>query len=214
MKILEVKSLTIPEIKVIRYQRHMDDRGYFTEILRKSDIDERPELSSLKNETLTQFNESFSKQFTVRGLHIQWSPFQGKLVRTLSGHMTDLILDVRKNSPTFGKIIAYDLPVNNAEDFGEFIWIPVGFAHGGFYPEESKIEYYCTSGWSGVDLEAGISPLASDIDWSLCDADLKTKFDQMVSGTPLISDKDRNGFTVAQWSQNPNADQFMYEAGV
>lgn len=213
MKILSIKSLAIPEIKVIRYRRHMDNRGYFAEVLRKSDIDAHSELSFLKNETFNQFNESFSKQSTIRGLHVQWSPFQGKLVRTLMGHMTDLILDIRKNSRSFGKIIAYDLPVNNTDDFGEFIWVPVGFAHGGFYPQESKIEYYCTSNWS-QDSEAGISPLAPDIDWSLCDVDLKAKFDELVNGTPLISDKDKNGFTVAQWSQNPNAGQFLYEGAV
>lgn len=211
MKILEVKSLSIPEVKVIRYKRFVDDRGYFAETFSREEFNMSPDLSFLKNTSLVQFNESYSKQNTVRGLHFQWNPYQGKLVRTLTGRMVDLIMDIRLKSPFFGKIIAYDLPSTEQRDYGELIWIPVGFAHGGFYPAESKIEYYCTNNWSPRS-EAGISPLAPDIDWSLCDTDLKNQFDVIAANDPLISDKDKSGFSVKQWLENPNANQFVYEA--
>lgn len=212
MKILKVTSLALPEVKVVQYKRFTDDRGFFTEAFNKTEFDTNSELSFLKNTPFVQVNESYSKKNTVRGLHFQWSPYQGKLIRTVFGHMTDLIMDIRKGSPTFGKIIAYDLPADQEREYGELIWIPVGFAHGGYYPEESQIEYLCTSNWS-PQTEAGISPIASDIDWSLCDASLKTKFDEIVKGAVLFSDKDKNGFTLEQWSQNPNAAQFVYEVG-
>jgi len=213
MKILEVKKLVFPEIKVIRFQRFKDERGYFAEIYRQDQFHNHPELTELKTESFVQYNESYSLKNTVRGMHFQWNPRMGKLVRTVMGHMVDIILDIRKGSPTFGKIIAYDMPFESELDYGEYIWVPKGFAHGNFYLENTKITYFCTSCWN-PDGEASISPIAPDIDWSLCDADLKTKFDQMVNGTPQMSDKDKNGFTVAQWSESPNADQFMYEAGV
>ena len=211
MKILKVMSLALPEIKVIQYKRFTDERGYFTEAFNKAEFDSNVELSFLKDTQFVQANESYSKKNAVRGLHFQWSPYQAKLIRTVFGHMTDLIMDIRKGSPTYGKIIAYDLPADHEREYGELIWVPVGFAHGGYYPEESQIEYLCTSNWNPQN-EAGIFPMAPDIDWSLCDVGLKTKFDEVVGGTPLISDKDKNGFTLAQWSQSPNADQFLHES--
>ena len=211
MQILKVISLALPEVKVIQYKRFRDDRGYFTEAFNKVEFESNTELSFLKDAQFVQVNESYSKKNTVRGLHFQWSPYQGKLIRTVFGHMTDLIMDIRKGSPTYGKAIAYDLPADQEREYGELIWIPVGFAHGGYYPEETQIEYLCTSNWS-PQTEAGISPLAPDIDWSLCESNLKSRFDEIVKNGPLISDKDKDGFTLEQWSQNPNADQFMYEA--
>ena len=59
-----------------------------------------------------QCNESHSLAGVIRGLHFQWNPNQGKMVRTIAGHIIDLALDIRKGSPTFGKIIAYDLPAS------------------------------------------------------------------------------------------------------
>lgn len=210
MKIISVSSLALPEVKVIRYKRFTDNRGYFTETFNKAEFAENPELSFLKNTEFVQVNESYSYKHTVRGLHFQWSPYQGKLVRTVLGHMTDLVMDIRKGSPQFGKIISYDLPADQRRDYGELIWIPVGFAHGGFYQEESQIEYLCTSNWNPQS-EAGISPLSADIDWSLCDTSLRSIFQEIVTHEHLMSAKDKDGFTVEQWSQNPNSQQFQYQ---
>jgi len=98
MKIESIKTLEIPEIKVIRFSRFMDHRGFFTESYSVRDF------SPLKNEIgewkVVQANESFSFENTIRGLHFQWNPYMGKLVRTVTGHMIVLILDIRLNSPT------------------------------------------------------------------------------------------------------------------
>ena len=209
MKVLEVKSLAIPEIRVIRYARFADHRGFFAENFRKSDFRDHAQLGFLKGIEFLQCNESFSKPETVRGLHFQWNPYMGKLVRTLSGRMTDVVLDIRKGSPTFGKIIAYDMPARRDADFGEWIWVPPGFAHGNYFREDSHIEYFCSSEYSPGS-EAGISPLAEDIDWSLCDPELRKEFNAVTQANPLMTDKDRNGHSLASWLSNPNSDRFVF----
>jgi len=207
VKILEVKDLIIPDIKVIRFARFADNRGYFAELFRKSDF--QNDLPFLKHVEFSQCNESYSKPGTIRGLHFQWNPHMGKLIRTLCGHMIDMVLDIRKGSPTFGKILAYDMPTDPNAGFAEWIWIPPGFAHGNFFKENSLIEYFCSGEYS-PGCEAGISPLAPDIDWSWCDPELKYRFDAIASGTPLMTDKDRNGYTLAAWADNPNSDYFIF----
>jgi len=210
MKILKIKSLQIPEIKVIRFGRFCDHRGYFTESFRKSDLWGYPEMESMKGIEWVQCNESFSKKGTIRGLHFQWEPYMGKLVRTLQGHMVDLVLDIRKGSPTFGKVMAYDMPANLQSDYAEWIWVPPGFAHGNFFLEDSLIEYLC-SGEYNPNGEAGISPLAEDLDWSLCDKSLKQLFDSIATVTPLITDKDRGGFSLTQWEKDKRSENFIYQ---
>src|ERR687885_2210866 len=185
MKILAVNQLEIPEIRVIRFARFRDQRGYFTEHFRNSDFQTNPLTPFMKGVEFVQTNESFSKAGTVRGLHFQWNPYMGKLVRTLYGHMIDLILDIRRGSPTFGKIIAYDMRSNGTEDFDEWIWVPPGFAHGNALLEDTLIEYFCSGEYSPGH-EAGIYPLAEDIDWSLSDNNLKQAFDKVALSTWLI----------------------------
>ena len=209
MKIIEVKELAISSVKVIRYGRFCDHRGYFTEHYRKSDFHNPETMNFMKNVEFMQCNESYSRKGTVRGLHFQWNPVMGKLVRTLRGRMIDMVLDIRKGSPTFGMIILYDMPADHNNDFGEWIWVPPGFAHGNIFTEESMIEYFCTGQYS-PGCEAGISPLAEDINWELCDPDLKKIFDNIAPSTSLITDKDKNGFSVSQWNENKNSSQFVY----
>jgi dTDP-4-dehydrorhamnose 3,5-epimerase len=209
MKILSVVSLAFPEIKVIKFARFCDHRGYFTEPYRKSDFENHPGTDFLRNIQFVQTNESFSLPNTIRGLHFQWNPYMGKLVRTIQGHMIDLVLDIRRGSPTFGKAIAYDMPASSDSDFAEWIWVPPGFAHGNFFRQETAIEYSCTGEYS-PGCEAGISPLADDIDWSLCDAKLKEIFDATILSAPLISQKDKNGLSVTAWKNDSRSENFIY----
>jgi dTDP-4-dehydrorhamnose 3,5-epimerase len=209
MKILEVKDLKMMGIKVIRYGRYLDSRGFFAEYFRKSDFASHPQLGFMKGIEFFQCNESYSRPKTIRGLHFQWNPYMGKLVRTLNGRMTDMVLDIRKGSPTFGKIIAYDMPAAQDADFGEWIWVPPGFAHGNYFAAESQIEYFCSGEYS-PGCEASISPLAIDIDWSLCDPQLKMGFDSIASSSPLMTEKDRNGFSLASWRANPDSARFVF----
>jgi dTDP-4-dehydrorhamnose 3,5-epimerase len=209
LKVLDSKQLAIPEIKVIRFARFCDARGYFTEQFRKSDFESNPLTPFLRGVQFVQANESFSRARVIRGLHFQWNPYMGKLVRTVEGRMVDLVLDIRKGSPTFGKILAYDLPSRRDTDHGEWIWVPPGFAHGNFFQEDTVIEYFCSGEYS-AGCEAGISPLAEDIDWSLCDQGLKFEFESLVQRGPVITDKDRNGFSLAAWLQDDRSRNFVY----
>ena len=209
MKIVEVQELAIPAIKVIRYARFRDHRGYFTEHYRFSDFERSEQTPFFRGVRFVQANESFSRAHTVRGLHFQWNPHMGKLVRTVRGHMTDVVLDIRLGSPTFGKVIAHDMPVTSEEEHNEWIWVPPGFAHGNTFPADTVIEYFCSGEWS-PGCEAGISPLAPDLDWSLCDPKLREQFAGIAATTTLISDKDRDGLTVAEWAGDERAQNFTY----
>jgi dTDP-4-dehydrorhamnose 3,5-epimerase len=211
MKILDVEQLQIPEIKVIKFARFRDERGYFTEHFRESDFRTSPLTPFMERVEFVQSNESFSKAGVVRGLHFQWNPYMGKLVRTLRGHMVDVVLDIRRGSPTFGNAIAYDMPSDGSEDFNEWIWVPPGFAHGNTFLEDTSIEYFCSGEYSPGN-EAGISPLAEDIDWSLCDHDLRETFHEIASSTPLITDKDRAGLSVSAWERDERSNNFIYAA--
>ncbi len=209
MKILEVKALRIPEVKVIRFARFCDHRGYFTEHYRKSDFETHAEMAFLRGVSFLQANESRSKKGTVRGLHFQWNPYMGKLVRALNGRLIDMVLDIRKGSPNYGKIVCYDMPSRPDMDYGQWIWVPPGFAHGTLFPEDTTIEYFC-SGQYSPGCEGGVSPLSADIDWSLCEPKLQKMFKEIADGGLLITDKDRNAPDVAGWTKDERSDNFIY----
>lgn len=209
MKILSVKNLSIPDVKVIKFSRFCDDRGYFTETFRRSDFLNHDKLHEMKNIDFLQANQSYSKKGVVRGLHFQWNPYMGKLVKTVVGHMVDLFLDIRKNSPTLGKIAAYDMPASNKNDYDEWIWVPPGFAHGNYFIEDSVIEYFC-SGEYNPNCEAAIGVLSSDLDWSLCPDHLKNGFNEILNNI-IISPKDRNAMTLNDWNSDERSDNFIYE---
>lgn len=209
MKILEIKSLAIPDIKVVRFGRFHDSRGYFTETFRRSDFADANGLDFLEHEQFVQFNESFSRAGVLRGLHFQWQPPMGKLVRTIYGRMVDLALDIRAGSPTEGRVIAYEMHGAEELDYDEWIWLPPGFAHGNFFSEPTRIEYLCTASYN-PDCESGISPLADDLDWSLCDRSLAGEFRDICADGPLLSEKDRGACSLAKWRSSAEAANFRY----
>jgi dTDP-4-dehydrorhamnose 3,5-epimerase len=206
LKLIEVRDLPLDGLKIIRFGRFPDERGYFTEHYRKSDILTAVDPSMPE---FVQCNESYSRAGTIRGLHFQWNPYMGKMVRTLIGRMFDIALDVRLGSPTFGKAIAYEMPARREGEFDEWIWLPPGFAHGNLYPEDSLIEYMCTGEYSPGN-EGTISPFASDIDWSLCGDGFRSLFSETASTTRLVTDKDRHGLSVAAWAEGTSAKLFVF----
>ena len=184
-----------------------DHRGYFSEQYRFSDFESGPDTPFMRGVRFLQANESFSRAGTVRGLHFQWNPYMGKLVRTIRGHMIDVVLDVRKGSPTYGKTIAYDMPVQGDEAFGEWIWVPPGFAHGNTFTADTVIEYLCSGEYS-PGCEAGISPVADDLDWSLCEPALRDQFLAIARGGTLMTDKDRDGLTLRRMDRRRAIGEF------
>ncbi len=195
MKILEIESLVFPEVKVIRFSRFTDKRGYFTETYRFAQLEQIiPQLR------IKQVMESHSKKNVLRGFHLQYDPPMGKLVRTVVGEMIDFFLDLRKESKTFGFIGGYQMPSSWIDEYDQWIWIPPGFAHGNFYLKESTIEYFATEIYNPQG-EVGIYPLAEDINWSYCDIMIKKIFDQYKEKA-ILSEKDKKGLTISQWKKN------------
>ena len=209
MKILSVKTLALPEIKTAQFALFKDNRGYFTESFRKSDFIPYPELPFAQSEIVQQ-NESYSLPHTIRGLHFQWNPYMGKLIRVLFGHMIDIVADIRIGSPNFGKAILYDMPRSVNDESGKWIWVPAGFAHGNLFLEPTAIEYLCTGEYS-PGCEAGISPLSTDLDWSLANTSLKAILDKNIASKELIiNDKDRLSLSLKAWAADARSANFIY----
>jgi len=204
MKINNIFEPAIKGVKVIHFERFMDKRGYFSETYRGIDF-LSSQLDIFPNGIL-QTNESYSRRNVLRGLHFQWNNPMGKLVRTISGHMVDLILDLRIGSPTQGQIMAFNMPIAAHQNESSWIWVPEGCAHGNFFLEDSYIEYYCSASYNG-ECEAGISPFASDIDWSICDPKLKNLFFDLKDSF-MTTSKDVNGHSLSSWLKTADAANF------
>ena len=113
----------IPDIVIIDPEIHKDDRGYFYESFRQDKLNDFLGYDV----KFCQENESKSTYGVLRGLHYQESPFaQAKLVRVIKGRVLDVAVDIRKDSPTFGKHISIELNDQNKKQ----LFIPRGFAHG------------------------------------------------------------------------------------
>lgn len=203
MKIVEVRELAPKGIKVVRFERFPDPRGYFAETYRLADF------MPITGMPILQMNESTSRPGTIRGLHFQWNPHMGKLVRTQRGRMIDLFLDIRPDSPTFGELGAYDMPEAGPDaKYDEWIWIPPGFAHGNVFPEWTQITYACTGVYSR-GCEATIRAASEEIDWGGVAPRLINVFEDVFHGPNLLmTDKDKNGISLVQWRAHPAIDNF------
>jgi dTDP-4-dehydrorhamnose 3,5-epimerase len=137
-KIMEIIKTSIEGLLIIKPDVFKDDRGYFFETYNK----ERFAKAGLTMD-FVQDNESKSAKGVLRGLHFQKPPYaQGKLVRVTKGAVMDVAVDLRKDSPTYGKWESVVLTEENKLQF----WIPEGFAHGFVTLEDDTIfAYKCTN---------------------------------------------------------------------
>ncbi len=163
----------IPDVLIIEPSVFTDDRGYFYE-----SFHEKKYVEYLGPVTFVQDNISRSKKNTLRGLHLQNGEFaQGKLCQVLDGAVLDVAVDVRKDSPTYGKCISVELSAENKKQ----IWIPPGFAHGfSVLSETALFHYKCTNGYN-KDSERCLryNDPTINIDWKISD--------------PIVSQKDLLG---------------------
>ena len=126
---------TIPDVIICEPQVHGDNRGYFVETFRADKLEEF--LGYKIN--FCQDNESKSSRGVLRGLHYQLAPSaQTKLVRVIQGRVLDVAVDIRKNSPTFGKHVAVELTSENKRQ----LLVPRGFAHGFVVLEDDTVFAY------------------------------------------------------------------------
>jgi dTDP-4-dehydrorhamnose 3,5-epimerase len=140
-------------------KKFIDHRGQFYENFR---LDEN---NPILNQKFVQENYSVSKLNVIRGLHYQWSLPMGKLVRVSRGKILDVIVDIRKSSPNYGKVYYYELSDKNLEQ----LWVPVGFAHGFVsLSEESHVQYKCTTFYN-KEGESGINPFDNvlNVKWGI-----------------------------------------------
>jgi len=130
--------LALPEVILVEHPVMRDDRGFFTEVFRAEDF-ARAGLPPL-----VQDNHSRSARHVLRGLHYQIAPMaQGKLVRCLRGRLFDVAVDLRRDSPSFGRHVGIEL----SGDDSKMVWIPPGFAHGFLALEDGTELSYKTSAY-------------------------------------------------------------------
>lgn len=176
---MKVRSLSIPDLKLIEPQVFGDERGFFIETWSEREFSEHGlELA------FVQDNLSRSARGILRGLHYQISHPQGKLVRCTRGEVFDVAVDVRRSSPTFGRWEGVVLSEANKSS----LWVPPGFAHG-FYviSESADFQYKCTDIYS-PEHERTIA-------WD--DPDLGVAWPVPEGTTPTLSGKDAVGTAFA-----------------
>lgn len=122
---MQVLDTPLQDVKLISPRRFGDDRGWFAEVFNAATFAARGLPSRF-----VQDNQSLSSCGVLRGLHYQVTHPQGKLVRVLSGHIWDVAVDLRKDSPDFGRHAGFHLQPFNDRGELELLWIPEGFAHG------------------------------------------------------------------------------------
>jgi dTDP-4-dehydrorhamnose 3,5-epimerase len=171
MKLIQT---AIPDLLIIEPKVFGDDRGFFFESYNRRRF---AELTGIDLD-FVQDNHSRSAKNVLRGLHYQIQHPQGKLVRVVQGAVLDVAVDIRKNSPTFGKHVALELSADNKLMF----WIPEGFAHGFVVLTETAEFLYKTTDYWYPEYERCIrwnDPTLA-IDWKL-------------QAVPLVSGKDAQG---------------------
>ena len=152
----------IPDVVIIEPKVHGDSRGYFVETFVSNKLEEF--LGYKIN--FCQDNESKSSKGVLRGLHYQLPPHaQTKLVRVISGRVLDIAVDIRKNSPTFGKYVAVELSGENKKQ----LLIPRGFAHGFVVLEDDTVFAYKVDNYYSPECDRGIAfdDKNLNIDWIL-----------------------------------------------
>lgn len=163
---------TIPDLLIFEPKVFEDSRGYFFEaynanIFQQEGVDTK----------FVQDNQSKSSYGVIRGLHYQLTPYaQTKLVRVLEGSILDVVVDIRKGSPTFGQSFALELSAENKKQ----LFIPAGFAHGFSVLSSTAIVLYKCDEFYNKESEGGIryDDPSLKIDW------------QIEKGKEIVSEKD------------------------
>jgi dTDP-4-dehydrorhamnose 3,5-epimerase len=184
---IEVESVQLGDVVVLRPGVFEDARGFFMETYR---ADQFAALGLPT--TFVQDNHSRSARGVLRGLHFQWEPPMGKLMRVTAGRAFLVAVDIRKHSPTLGRWFGTEV---SAEDKRQ-VWAPAGFARGFCVLSDfAEIQYKCT-GLYNSKAESGIlwNDPAIGIEWPVRD--------------PVLSEKDRTARTLAEWLKTPEAEQF------
>jgi dTDP-4-dehydrorhamnose 3,5-epimerase len=178
---LNVQSLAIPDVKLVRTARFSDARGYFCETFQRADF----AAQGLDIDFLQDNQSSSDRPGTVRGLHFQRPPFaQAKLVRVLRGRILDVAVDLRRSSPSFGKHIAVELD----SECNEQLFIPAGFAHGFCTLEPDTVVFYKVDRVYSAAHDGGVNWADSGlgIEWPVASAE--AILSEKDRGLPMLAD--------------------------
>ncbi|HEY4190127.1 MAG TPA: dTDP-4-dehydrorhamnose 3,5-epimerase [Candidatus Limnocylindrales bacterium] len=184
-----VEPTAIAEVVIVRPRRFGDERGWFAEILQAGAFAELGLPTRFE-----QVNQSRSVKGVVRGLHFQWDPPQGKLMRVVAGRAFMVAADVRPGSPTLGQVVT----VEASADDPVLFWAPATFARGfAALADTTEIEYFCTAPYNGAN-EGGIrwDDPALGIRWPVAE--------------PLLSPKDAGAGSFDAWLARPESATFAY----
>lgn len=177
---------------VLKPQVVGDDRGFFMETYRADNFRDMGLPTDF-----VQDNHSRSARGVLRGLHFQWDPPMGKLMRVTSGNAFLVAVDIRKGSPTLGQWFGLEVSAENKKQ----VWAPYGFARGFCALTDGCEVQYKTTGLYNPRGESGISVAdpAIGIEWPIKPRDA------------VMSSKDHEAQTLAQWLASPLSDHIVYE---
>ncbi|MGB3513477.1 MAG: dTDP-4-dehydrorhamnose 3,5-epimerase [Microcoleaceae cyanobacterium] len=145
---MDIIQTEIPEVLLIEPKIFGDERGFFMESFNQRTFTEKTGV----NLEFVQDNHSRSTKGVLRGLHYQIQQAQGKLLRVVAGEIFDVAVDIRKNSPNFGKWVGYLLSAENKRQ----LWVPPGFAHGFLVVSETTDVLYKTTDYYAPEYERSI----------------------------------------------------------
>ena len=159
---MKISDTNLIDCKILLPEFHNDNRGYFSETYRQDKLN-----AALGYEVnFVQDNESFSSKGVLRGLHFQTGDYaQAKLIRVIQGRVLDVVVDLRKESPTFSKHFSIEL----SEDNKTQLFVPKGFAHGFIVLSETAIFSYKCDNFYNKASEQGLryDDPSLGIDWKL-----------------------------------------------
>jgi dTDP-4-dehydrorhamnose 3,5-epimerase len=186
---LKIETCHLSEVLVLTPQVFHDERGYFMEAFRAGGSRDLG-----LPQTFVQENHSYSKKGVLRGLHFQWDPPMGKLMRVTRGTAFLVAVDVRPGSPTLGQWAGVEVSAENKK----LVWAPATFARGFCALTDGvEVQYLCTGVYN--------SKAESAIRWD----DPEIGIDWPIA-PEIISDKDRQAQTLAEWLKSPDAKHFAY----
>jgi dTDP-4-dehydrorhamnose 3,5-epimerase len=171
---VKVVETELPGVLLLEPRVHQDARGFFFESYNRRAFREATGVEV----DFVQDNQSFSVRNVLRGLHYQIRQPQGKLVHVLAGEIFDVVVDLRRSSPTFGKWLG--TPISGGGH--RMIWIPAGFAHGYLALSEHAIVFYKTTDFYAPQHERTVL-------WN--DPELAVRWP--LEGAPIVSEKDQRG---------------------
>jgi dTDP-4-dehydrorhamnose 3,5-epimerase len=183
----QILDRPLPGVVVLRPDAYADERGQFVEAFRADRFAELGLPSSFVQE-----NQSHSRKGVIRGLHFQWEPPQGKLMRVIRGRAFMVGVDIRHDSETLGRWFGLE----GSEEDRIQVWAPAGFARGFAALEDGTVVQYKCTGTYDAKNESGIrwNDPRIGLRWPLTD--------------PILSPKDRDAQSLDDWLRRPESKRF------